>query len=70
MRRDTKGRHRIQETRGQTAKAAIAQTGIQFLVTQFFQVDPQLAHGHFNIFFLAQIEHVITEQAADQKFHG
>ena len=64
---DALGCHRIQEARGQTAQATVAQCRIGLLVLDDGQVEAHIVERLGDHVAHAKVEQVVVEQAADQK---
>src|SRR5579859_4899912 len=60
-------RHRIEETGGQTPEAAVAQTGVDFVIAQGFPMKAELRHGLAAGLFELEVDDVVAEQPADQE---
>ena len=64
---DALGCHRIQEARGQTAQATVAQCRIGLLVLDDGQIKAHVVERLRDHIAHAKVEQVVVEQAADQK---
>ena len=58
----------IDETGGETAETAVAQTGINLDIGQFFQVQTQGLQRLVGFVIDAQVEHCIAERPSHEKF--
>ena len=60
----------IQETSRQTSQSAVAQRRIRFLIFHCIDIDSQLFKSFLHILISLQINQVISQCTAHQKFHG
>ncbi len=67
-RRQVQRGHRIQKARRQPPQAAIAQSGVHFVIGELLPIQIQFTQRLAADFFHLQIHHVVAEQAANQKF--
>ena len=68
--RIAQGRQGIQEARGQTAQAAIAQRRIGLLILHCVDVQAQLVQSFLHLVERLQVDEVVAQRAAHQEFHG
>src|SRR5690606_13783846 len=64
------GRERIDEARGKSSQATVAQAGFFFLREQFIEIQVQLADRLSNLLVDAEIDQVVAEVRPHQKFGG
>ena len=60
----------IQEAGRQTAQAAVAERGIRLLILHDIDINTQILQGFLHIAVRLQVDQVISQCTAHQKFHG
>ena len=59
--------HGVQETGRETSETAVAEAGVDFLVADFVDVEPEFRHRFGGFLFHAQVDHGVAERASDQE---
>ena len=67
---EVQGSQRVQEAGGQTAQSAVAQAGLRFQLLQVGQGLPGGSQAVPHIVIEAQVDEIVGEQLANQKFGG
>ena len=64
------GCHGIEEAGSQSAKAAVAERGIEFQFRNLVQVNARFDAGLAEFLCKADVEHAVHQAAPDEEFHG
>ena len=65
-----KSRQGIKETGGKSAKAAVAQRRISFLVLDHVDIQAHFFQRFLDLLVFAKVDHVVAQGTAHQEFHG
>ncbi len=67
--RHAKRRERIEEARGQSAEAAVAQARIRFLISKAGEFKAESRQSRPRFFVQAEVSQVVFQRLADEEFH-
>ena len=62
--------HGVQKAGREASEAAVAEAGVDFLVADFVDLEPEFSHGFRCVLLDAEVDHGVAERAADQEFEG
>ncbi len=66
-RREVERGERVHEAGCEAAETAIAETGVHFVVAQTVPVEAERVHSFAALVLEAEVDHVVTEEAADEE---
>ena len=67
-RREFERGHGVEEACREASEAAVAEAGVNFLVADLVDVEPEFRHGFGGFLFDAEVDHGVAERTADQEF--